>query len=203
MTALVDALSDIPEVEFVAVISNVAAAPGLQLAHERGIPCHTLDHRDFPDRTSFDSALSVEIDRFHPDLLVLAGFMRILTELFVDRYAGRMLNIHPSLLPAYPGLHTHARALADGVSAHGATVHFVTPALDGGPGILQARVPVLGSDDEQSLASRVLQQEHLIYPQVLRWFAAGRVRLARGAVELDGRTLAAPMQYTMEPAQAR
>jgi phosphoribosylglycinamide formyltransferase-1 len=144
-----------------------------------------VDHKQFPDREAFDAAMAEAIDRFAPDLVVLAGFMRILTDGFVRRYAGRLVNIHPSLLPSFPGLHTHRRALEEGVRIHGCTVHFVTPALDHGPVIVQAAVPVLDGDDEASLAARVLAQEHQIYPLAVRWFAEGRLRLVDGRVLLD------------------
>ena len=195
MAALVDALAAEPSIEFVAVISNVPEVPGLALADARGITTRTLSHRGFPERAAFDSTLRTLIDSFEPDLVVLAGFMRILTDAFVEHYRGRMLNIHPSLLPDYPGLNTHARALADGVPEHGATVHFVTPALDGGPGILQGRVNVLVDDDDERLAARVLEVEHQIYPEVLRWYAAGRLKLTGDQVALDGATLTSPLQH--------
>lgn len=160
-----------------AVISNRADAGGLGIAQKHGIPTAVVSHRDHPDRASFDAALAETIDGFQPDFVVLAGFMRILTEPFVTRYYGRLINIHPSLLPAYGGLDTHNRALHDGVKIHGCTVHFVTPALDHGPIIIQAAVPVLRDDDEQALAARVLQEEHRVYPQAVRWLCNGEVRL--------------------------
>jgi phosphoribosylglycinamide formyltransferase 1 len=163
--------------EVAAVISNDPAARGLETAHGHGIPTAFVDHRTYGDRDGFDGALSAAIDAQCPDLIVLAGFMRILTEAFVARYSGRMVNIHPSLLPAFPGLHTHRRALAAGVRVHGATVHFVTPSLDHGPIIIQAAVPVLPGDDEHTLAARVLREEHRIYPQALRWLCEDRVTL--------------------------
>ncbi len=172
-----------------AVISSRAEAHGLDLAKAQGIPVAIVAHKDHPDRESFDEALAAEIDRHDPDFVVLAGFMRILTEKFVMRYAGRLINIHPSLLPAYPGMHTHAKALADGVKIHGCTVHFVTPDLDHGPIIIQAAVPVLNEDTEQSLAARVLREEHRIYPQAVRWLCSGKVRLgANGKVINDRNT---------------
>lgn len=174
----------------VAVISNRPQAAGLAWAAERGVPTTVVDHRAFPDRDRFDEALAAEIERHRPDLVVLAGFMRILSDDFVRRFAGRMLNIHPSLLPAFPGLHTHASALAAGVKLHGATVHFVTPTLDSGPIVAQAAVPVLADDTEQSLAARVLVQEHVIYPRAVRWFLEGRLRLEDGRVRLTGEAIA-------------
>jgi phosphoribosylglycinamide formyltransferase-1 len=168
------------------VISNVPGARGLDIAREHGIPTAVVDHRGYSDRAAFDAALADAIDRAGADLIVLAGFMRILTAQFVERYRGRLLNIHPSLLPAFDGLHTHRRALAAGVRIHGCTVHFVTPALDHGPAVLQAAVPVEAGDTEDTLAARVLVQEHRIYPLAVRWFCEGRVRLAHdGRVELD------------------
>ena len=158
-----------------AVISDRADAAGLAFARERGLPTSVVAHAAYPSREAFDDALGAEIDRFTPRLVVLAGFMRVLGPAFVRRFEGRLLNIHPSLLPAFPGLQTHARALAAGVKIHGATVHFVTPALDHGPVVIQAAVPVLSGDDESSLAARVLAQEHRIYPQAVRWFLDGRL----------------------------
>lgn len=169
-----------------AVISNDPQARGLVTARERGIAAAALDHRLFADRAAFDAALAAEVDRHHPDLVVLAGFMRMLTPSFIERYHGRIMNIHPSLLPAFPGLHTHRRALAAGVRIHGCTVHFVTPDLDSGPVILQAAVPVQPGDTEERLAARVLAQEHRIYPQAIRWFCEGRLKVSRdGAVTVD------------------
>ena len=171
----------------VAVLSNRADAGGLALARERGIACETVSHRDFPDRASFDVAMRAAIDQHAPDLVVLAGYMRILTDAFVLHYAGRLVNIHPSLLPSYPGLDTHGRALQDGVKIHGCTVHFVTPQLDHGPIIIQAAVPVLADDDESRLAERVLRAEHRIYPLAIGWFLQGRLRITPdGRVSLTG-----------------
>jgi len=173
-------------VNLAAVISNRPAAAGLETAEKAGITAHYIDHKAFAERDAFDAALAECIDSFAPDLVVLAGFMRILSDAFVRHYAGRLMNIHPSLLPAFPGLHTHRRALEEGVRIHGCTVHFVTPALDNGPVIIQAAVPVLDSDDETTLAARVLRQEHRIYPQAVRWFAEDRLRLDNGRVRLAG-----------------
>ncbi len=173
-------------VDIAAVISNRPGAAGLATAAAAGIAACCIDHKAFAGREAFDAALADCIDGFAPDLVVLAGFMRILGDEFVRRYAGRLMNIHPSLLPAFPGLHTHRRALAEGVRIHGCTVHFVTPALDHGPVIIQAAVPVLDGDDEATLAARVLRQEHRIYPQAVRWFAEGRLRLAGDHVRLAG-----------------
>ena len=192
LQALIDAQGEAPY-RIVAVISNVADAYGLERARRAGIPAEVLNHRAFADRAAYDQALGNLIDRYQPALVALAGFMRILTPGFVAHYAGRMMNIHPSLLPKYRGLHTHQRALDAGETVHGASVHFVTDELDGGPLIVQARVPVLPGDDAQTLAARVLTQEHRIYPQAVRWFAEGRLRLAEdGRPVLDGRTLDAP-----------
>ncbi len=157
-------------VKIAAVISNNPAATGLAIARRRGLVAETVDHHDFSSREAFDAALAARIDHFAPDLIVLAGFLRILTDVFVQRYPARMMNIHPSLLPAFPGLDTHRRALAEGVKIHGCTVHFVTPRLDHGPVIIQAAVPVLSGDTPTTLALRVLAQEHVIYPQAIRWF---------------------------------
>lgn len=168
-----------------AVISNRPEAAGLEAALTRGIPAYVVDHRNYGDRAAFDAALAEMIDAFTPDLVVLAGFMRILTPAFVQRYGGRMLNIHPSLLPSFTGLHTHRRALKAGVRVHGCTVHFVTSELDHGPIVIQAAVPVLDGDDESTLAARVLAQEHVVYPRAIRWFVEGRLRIVDGRVALD------------------
>jgi phosphoribosylglycinamide formyltransferase-1 len=180
MQALVGAA--IPGVRIAAVVSNRPHAAGLAFAAAHGIPCAVVDHIRFADRAAFDAALAETIDGYRPDLVVLAGFMRVLSDDFVHHYAGRLINIHPSLLPAFPGLHTHRRALEAGVRVHGATVHFVTPTLDCGPIVIQAAVPVRADDDEASLAARVLAQEHRIYPQALRWFAEDRL-----VIDADGR----------------
>jgi len=170
-----------------AVISNAADARGLAFAREHHLATAVVDHRAYADRAAFDAALSEEIERYRPDLIVLAGFMRVLTEGFVKRYEGRLTNIHPSLLPMFPGLHTHQRALDAGVRLHGCTVHFVTPALDHGPIIIQAAVPVLPDDSEETLAARVLREEHRIYPQAVRWFCEDRLELgADGRVKVRG-----------------
>ena len=167
-----------------AVISNRADAEGLTFAAEQGIPTAVVVSKEYPTREAFDAALRVAIDRFSPDLVVLAGFMRILTPAFVEHYAGRMLNIHPSLLPSFPGLATHRQALAAGVKVHGATVHFVTAELDHGPIVDQAAVPVLSGDTESTLAERVLVQEHLIYPRAVRWFVEDRLAIDNGLVRV-------------------
>jgi len=169
-----------------AVISNRADAAGLNYAAARGIATAVVPHRNYATREAFDAALAQAIDAFQPDVVVLAGFMRILTAGFVLRYQGRMLNIHPSLLPAFPGLDTHARALQAGAKLHGATVHFVTPELDHGPIVIQAAVPVLPRDDEAQLAARVLAEEHRIYPQAVRWFLEGKLVIEGGVVRVKG-----------------
>lgn len=167
-----------------AVVSNNPAAGGLEIARARGMETAVVNHRDFPDRAAFDQALGDRIAAYRPDLLVLAGFMRILTKGFIERFAGRIMNIHPSLLPAFPGVDTHKRAIEEGVRLHGCTVHFVTPDLDRGPIIVQAAVPVLPGDDEKALAARVLDQEHRIYAQAIRWFLAGQLSVADGRVAI-------------------
>lgn len=197
LQALIDATRDeASPARLVAVISNRPQAAGLARAREAGIETLTIDHQTFTERDGFDLALQAAIDRFEPQLLVLAGFMRILGTDFVDRYAGRILNIHPSLLPKYRGLHTHQRALEAGDSVHGCSVHFVTNELDGGPVIVQAQAPVLRDDDADSLAARVLILEHRIYPLAVRWFAEGRLRMAGSQVLLDGLPLAQPPVFT-------
>jgi phosphoribosylglycinamide formyltransferase-1 len=168
--------------EVKAVISNRPGVPGLDWARSQGLAAITIDHKAHTTREAFDAALAAEIERLAPDLILLAGFMRILTPAFIARFPRRILNIHPSLLPAFPGLHTHRRALDAGVKLHGCTVHVVTPALDSGPIVVQAAVPVLGGDTEESLAGRVLAAEHRIYPQAVRWFLEGRVEFLAGDV---------------------
>jgi phosphoribosylglycinamide formyltransferase-1 len=183
MNAVVDACrAEGWPAEVVAVISNRPDAAGLAWAAERGIATEGLDHKAWSDREAFDAELARRIDAHRPDLVVLAGYMRILGEAFVRRYEGRLLNIHPSLLPAFPGLHTHRRAIEAGCAFAGATVHFVTPELDHGPIVLQAVVPVLEGDDERALAQRVLVQEHVIYPRAVRWFVEGALALEGGRV---------------------
>jgi len=168
------------------VISNRPEAQGISLAHAAGVAATVIDHREFATRDAFDQALGEAIDAERPDLVVLAGFMRVLGEGFVRRYAGRLINVHPSLLPLYPGLHTHRRALDEGVRMHGCTVHFVTPEVDVGPIIAQAVVPVHDDDDEATLAARVLVQEHLLLPAAVRWFCEGRLVIAGRRVRVKG-----------------
>jgi len=171
----------------VAVISNRAEARGLQFAQARGIATEVLDHQAFADRPAFDAALAERVDQHSPDLVVLAGFMRILTPAFVARYEGRMLNVHPSLLPSFTGLHTHRRAIEEGCKVAGATVHFVSADLDHGPIVAQAVVPVLPDDDEAALAKRVLAAEHVLYPRAVGWFVKGELELKDGRVTHRGR----------------
>jgi phosphoribosylglycinamide formyltransferase-1 len=168
-----------------AVISNRADAAGLKFAAQSGIAAQVVDERKFSSRGAFDTALEAAIERHSPDLLALAGFMRVLGGDFVRHYSGRMVNIHPSLLPAFPGLHTHRRALQEGVKLHGCTVHFVTPQVDHGPIIVQAAVPVRAGDTEATLAARVLRQEHRVYPLAIRWFVEGRLAVENGIVRVN------------------
>jgi phosphoribosylglycinamide formyltransferase 1 len=168
------------------VISNRPEAPALAVARSHGVATTVVDHRQFATRDAFDTALGDAIDADRPDLVVLAGFMRVLGAAFVRRHAGRLINIHPSLLPLYPGLHTHRRALEEGARIHGCTVHFVTPEVDVGPIIAQAAVPVHDDDDEASLAARVLAQEHLVLPAAVRWFCEGRLVIAGRRVRVNG-----------------
>ncbi len=169
-----------------AVISNRADAAGLKFAAQSGIPTQVVDEREFSSRAAFDAALEAVIEQHSPELVALAGFMRVLGRDFVRHYSGRMVNIHPSLLPAFPGLHTHQRALQEGVKLHGCTVHFVTPQVDHGPIIAQAAIPVHAGDTERTLAARVLRQEHRVYPLAIRWFVEGRLAVENGIVRVDG-----------------
>lgn len=188
MQALATAAADesLP-VQICTVLSSRAGAPGLDWARARGLPAEVVAHRDFDDRPAFDAALRARLDALDPDYILLAGFMRVLGAAFVQHYAGRVINIHPSLLPAFPGLHTHAQALAQGVQWHGCTVHFVTPVLDHGPIIAQGVIPVLADDTPERLAARLLPVEHRLYAQVLRWLAERRVTLQDdGRVQVSG-----------------
>lgn len=190
LQALIDACSaQTLNAEIVAVFSNKADAYGLLRAQQAGIPALALSPAEFSSRDDFDAALQAHIDEYQPDLLILAGYMRILTPAFVRHYYGRMLNIHPSLLPKYPGLHTHRKALENGDAEHGTSVHFVTEELDGGPVILQARIAVLPDDTEDTLTARIQQEEHRIYPQVVNWFVQGRLVLQNGQAYLDKQLL--------------
>ncbi|UHD16700.1 phosphoribosylglycinamide formyltransferase [Thiocapsa bogorovii] len=194
LQALMDDAAHGQRFEIVAVISNRPDALGLERARRAGIPAEVLDHRDFAGREPYEAELRALIERYAPGLVVLAGFMRILTPAFVVHYAGRMLNIHPSLLPKFRGLHTHQRALDAEEREHGASVHFVTPELDGGPVVIQARLAIHPGEDAATLAQRVLALEHIIYPRAVGWFAQGRLRLgADGRPWLDGEPLMAPI----------
>ncbi len=190
LQAIIDASkTDKCPINIVAVISNRPDVKGLERAQQANITTDVVDHTLFKDREEFDQALIQKIDHYQPDLIVLAGFMRILTANFVEHYIGRLMNIHPALLPNFPGLNTHERALESGVQEHGASVHFVTTEVDGGPIILQASVPVKKQDTAPQLAERVLHQEHLIYPLAIKWFAEKRLRLDNNQVLLDQQTL--------------
>jgi phosphoribosylglycinamide formyltransferase-1 len=177
------------------VLSNKPAAAGLDRARKAGISVECIAHQEFAESSLFDAALVETLDKYQPDLVILAGFMRILTTTFVDHFAGRIMNIHPSLLPKYPGLDTHQRAIDAGDKWHGCTVHFVTTELDSGAAIFQGRVPVLPEDTAEELAARVLQVEHKIYPQAAAMFAAGRLEYRDGCAWLDGERLLEPVQY--------
>lgn len=195
LQAIIDAIArgDI-DGRIAGVLSNRADAYGLVRATGAGIPTAVITHGDFADREAFDAALMRQVDAWDVDVVVLAGFMRILTAGFVAHYEGRLLNIHPSLLPRYKGLHTHRRALEAGDAEHGCSVHFVTAELDGGPVVAQAAVPVLPGDDEAALAARVHQAEHRLYPQVLAWLASGELAYGNGRPMFLGRPLAAPLR---------
>jgi phosphoribosylglycinamide formyltransferase-1 len=190
LQAFIDAVArgELPA-RIAAVISNKAEAGGLQRAAKADIPTEVIDHKQFVSREAFDTQLLARVESYRPDLVVLAGFMRILTPIFLRPFFGKLINIHPSLLPKYPGLNTHQRALEAGDKAAGATVHFVTDELDGGPAILQASVPILEADDAAAIAARVLTQEHKIYPLAAQWFAQGRLRLRDNCVLLDNEPL--------------
>lgn len=190
LQAIIDELTDHPSARICAVVSNRADAYGLVRAEHAGIAQHVLNHKDFTDRLAFDNALIQVIDQHQPDLVVLAGFMRILTPEFTRHYARRLLNIHPSLLPKHKGLNTHQRALDAGDQEHGCSVHFVTEELDGGPVVIQAALPIKASDNAERLAQKVHTLEHQIYPLAVRWFAEGRLRLSEQVALLDGQPLA-------------
>ncbi|KAA1192856.1 phosphoribosylglycinamide formyltransferase [Pseudohalioglobus sediminis] len=190
MQAFIDACSSgVLDAEIALVLSNNPDAGGLARAAEAGIPTACINHRNYDSRETFDAAMVAELSRHDPDLVILAGFMRILTPVFIEPFAGKLLNIHPSLLPKYPGLNTHQRALDAGDSEAGVTVHFVTPELDGGPPIIQARVPVETGDTAATLAARVIVQEHVIYPIAAGWVLQGRLRLTDKGAVLDGQPL--------------
>jgi len=202
LQAIIDAASAELPVEIRAVISNKPDAYGLERARKASIPTQILEHTAFKDRDTYDQALIKLIDEYQPALVILAGFMRILTAGFVAHYQGRLLNIHPSLLPKYRGLHTHKRVLEAGDREHGATVHLVTEELDGGPRLLQVCLPVQESDDESTLAARVLTQEHIIYPMVIGWFAEGRLSIKHDVIELDGERMDGPKQMAFNQTTA-
>ncbi len=193
LQAIIDAAAKDLPVDIKVVISNEDSAFGLERARAAGIKAEVLSHRAFPSREAYDQALGDRLETYSPQLVVLAGFMRILTAPFIQRFSGRMLNIHPSLLPKYRGLHTHQRVLDASEREHGASVHFVTEELDGGPLILQARVEVKAGDDADTLGARVLTREHVIYPLVIRWIAEGRLKLKGDTVFMDDNPLDAPM----------
>ena len=194
LQALIDGAAAGQPYRICGVISNRPGARGLDRASSAGIPTRVLDHTAYADRTGFDAALGDAVESFEPGLVVLAGFMRILGDAFVERFAGRMLNIHPSLLPAVQGINTHRRALAAGVTEHGASVHFVTSELDGGPVVAQARVPVESDDTEAILGARVLAREHELLPQVVTWFAEGRLEMRDGQIRFDNIPLHSALQ---------
>jgi phosphoribosylglycinamide formyltransferase-1 len=197
LQSIIDRFESSELAQVVAVFSNKKEAYGLTRASHAGIDGHYVDASSFEDRAAFDKQLMTEIDCYQPDLIVLAGYMRILSDEFVEHYLGRMLNIHPSLLPKYPGLHTHQRAIEAGDGEHGTSVHFVTPELDGGPVVLQAKVPIYEDDTAQSLTEKVQSQEHRIYPLVVDWFIQQRLEMKEGIALLDGHPLPA-MGYASE-----
>ncbi len=199
LQAFIDAVTEGSlDLEIQVVVSNQADALGLLRARDAGIPTECVRNADFPDRAAFDDALADTLARYTPDLLILAGFMRILTSAFVKRFEGKILNIHPALLPKYPGLNTHQRVIDAGESWHGSTVHFVTEELDAGPLILQGRVPVLSDDTERVLSARVQAVEHRIYPEAAALFASGRLKFKNGESWLDGSRLDEPLQFDGE-----
>ena len=196
LQAFIDKVEDSKlDIDIAVVLSNKADATGLKRARKAGIPVECVEHSAFPNRESFDAALIETLDRYSPDLIILAGFMRILTPAFIDHFAGRIFNIHPSLLPKYPGLDTHQRAIDAGDEWHGSTVHFATEERDGGPRVIQGTVPVAPGDTAESLAARVLKIEHRIYPKAVALFAARRLVFRDGAAYLDGTRLDEPLQY--------
>ncbi len=188
LQAIIDQATDI-DLDISCVISNHADAYGLTRADNADIPTHVVDHTQFDSREYFDQAVSKMIDQYNPDVVILAGFMRIFTEAFAQKYCGKMLNIHPSLLPKFQGLNTHQRVIDAGESEHGVSIHFVTAELDGGPVIAQSSIAILPNDNASSLAERVLIEEHKLYPKVIHWFTQGRLKLNNGNAVLDGSTL--------------
>jgi phosphoribosylglycinamide formyltransferase-1 len=200
MAALIEAARDASyPAEIACVVSNVASAAGLEIARKAGVAAVAIPHKNFPDRESFDRAVSAELEKHGVGLVALAGFLRIQSPWFPEHWAGRIINIHPSLLPSFKGLHVQQQALDAGARVSGCTVHFVTPELDAGPIIAQAAVPVLTGDTAEALAARILRQEHRLYPLVVRWLADGRVRLAAGKVEVDGVPQGATLLFSAEP----
>jgi phosphoribosylglycinamide formyltransferase 1 len=200
MAALIEAARDPAyPAEIACVVSNVASAAGLEIAKQAGVAAIAIPHKDFPDRESFDRAVSAELEKHGVDLVAMAGFMRIQSPWFPQHWSGRIINIHPSLLPSFKGLHVHQQALDAGARVSGCTVHLVTPELDSGPIIAQAAVPVLAGDTADTLAARILRQEHRLYPLAVRWFAEGRIRLIRGKVEVDGVPQGATLLFSAEP----
>jgi phosphoribosylglycinamide formyltransferase 1 len=200
MAALIEAArhNDYPA-EIACVVSNVASAAGLETAKKAGVAAVAIPHKGFPDRESFDRAVSAELEKHSVGLVALAGFMRIQSPWFPQHWLGRIINIHPSLLPSFKGLHVHQQALDAGARVSGCTVHLVTPELDSGPIIAQAAVPVLAGDTADTLAARILRQEHRLYPLAVRWFAEGRIRLSGGKVEVDGVPQGATLLFSAEP----
>jgi len=200
MAALISAAeaADYPA-EIACVVSNKEQAGGLETARQAGIPTVTISHRGYPDRETFDRDVSAALEKHGVELVALAGFMRIQSAWFPQHWAGRQINIHPSLLPAFPGLHVQRQALDAGVRVSGCTVHFVTPDLDAGPIIAQAAVPVLAGDTEETLSTRILRQEHRLYPQVVRWFAEGRLAITDGLVTIRGIPPEAALLFSPEP----
>lgn len=199
LQAIIDAINNNHiDATISAVISNRPGVKGLERARKANIKTIVIDHTQFEKRAEFDVALQEHIEQLNPDLIVLAGFMRILSEDFINRYKNRLLNIHPSLLPEFKGLHTHRRAIEAGKKVHGASVHFVSNELDSGPVVIQAEVPVLENDDEASLAHRVLAQEHIIYPLAIKWFTQGRLAIKDNKVYLDGKPVKDPKNWETE-----
>jgi phosphoribosylglycinamide formyltransferase-1 len=196
LQVIIDAIQKGLPVRIAVVISNRADAYGLQRAQQAHIPTHIIDHNAYPHREAYDAALQHCLERYHPELIVLAGFMRILSPAFVWHFRGQLINIHPSLLPKYPGLNTHQRVLTAGDKEHGVSVHFVTEAVDGGPLIVQARLTITPTDTPDTLQQKIHRLEHSIYPEVIRWFAEKRLFLREGRVYLDGQALSAPVTLT-------
>jgi len=196
LQAILDAITEKNlYLDICAVVTNRCNALGLTLAKKKSISTHCVDNKDYADRESYDRALLATMEPYHAELIIMAGFIRILTPAFIQHYRGKILNIHPSLLPKYRGLNTHQRALDNRESEHGASVHFVTAELDGGPVIIQSRVPVLNNDSADSLSKRILQQEHKIYPLAIKWFTQGRLKMIGSCAYLDGKALQKPYEF--------